>query len=393
MDKFLSYFENEKFIRWVYDPDPELNSYWETWFSIHPEEKKEAESVRLMLLYFKPCEEKTAEDEVSKLFSNIIAKTRNTTPSNYRRLLVPFMRYAAIALIFFSLGIFLTYQLNNNPSTVWDLAMSPIQESSETQIMLADGRQILLHSKESMVEHQNAGKIIIDNIDTIRSNSHPAESEMNQLIVPFGKNSSVRLSDGTLAHLNAGSRLIYPSIFVQKNREVFLIGEGYFEVAHNPERPFIVKTPDLNIIALGTVFNVLAYPSDKIIETTLVEGRVELRDNTFQIFKKSFPLKPNEQATFNRETLKTTARPVDVNEYVAWHEGVLNFHSTDLSRIIPKIERYYNIQIILNNPSLATRSISGKLVLKENKENVMEVLASTARVELTKINETTFGLK
>lgn len=216
---------------------------------------------------------------------------------------------------------------------------------------------------------------------------------MNQLIVPYGKQSSIRLPDGTMAYLNAGSRLMYPAVFSGKNREVFLLGEGYFEVSHNPQKPFVVKTNDINVVALGTVFNVSAYPADKIIETVLINGQVVIRDNSFHIFKKDLVLKPNDLVSFNRESLETVSKQVNTNEYVAWHEGYLNFQSVDLSRIILKVERYYNVRIMLENPMLGARSITGKLLLKDDKEKVMEALASSARVELFKINETAYGLK
>ena len=79
--------------------------------------------------------------------------------------------------------------------------------------------------------------------------------------------------------------------------------------------------------------------------------------------------------------------------YVSWHEGYLNFEATDLSRIIKKLERYYDIRIILADPVLGIRKISGKLKLEENKESVLEVLAKTASVQLAKINETTYEMK
>jgi ferric-dicitrate binding protein FerR (iron transport regulator) len=130
-----------------------------------------------------------------------------------------------------------------------------------------------------------------------------------------------------------------------------------------------------------------------MIETVLVEGKVVLRDNSFGIFKKDFVIKPNEMAYFNRETLETKSRQVETSQYTAWHNGFLLFESIDLSRIILQVERYYNIRLILENSMDGSRSISGKLVLEEETERVLKVLASTAGIELYQINETTYGLK
>jgi len=394
MDGFLRYFENEKFVHWIYNPDQELNEYWDDWFQNHPEERKEAEFARLILTQLQSRKDKVKSEEVISLYSRIVGKLSNPKPKNRTlRLFVPLMRYAAIALIFLSLGILLKNYLSQNKYVSHEQLITAIQGSPDVQLILADGRKIAMNSKESSIVYSTKGKIVINQKDTIDSKSQSEEAEMNQLIIPYGKNSSIRLPDGTLAYLNAGSKLIYPTVFGGKTREVILLGEGYFEVAHNPEQPFVVKINDLSVVALGTVFNILAYPADKIIETVLVQGQVVLRDNSFNVFKKDFVLKPNDLATFDSETLVTTSRQVDASQYVAWHKGILNFQSTDLNNIIIKVERYYNIKLLLENPTLGTRSITGKLMLKEEKERVLEVLASTARLELYKIDDNTYRLK
>jgi ferric-dicitrate binding protein FerR (iron transport regulator) len=394
MNNFFRYFEDEKFVHWVYNPDQEGNDYWSSWFTTHPEDRKDAEFAQLILLQLKSKGEKGNKNDAAAIYSEIIEKlSKSDRQNSWRRLILPFTRYAAVAILFLSLGAFLTYTITKKQDFEFDQSMNTVLGNAESQLILSDGRKIALHAKESSVEYVKAGTIVIDQTDTIESRSQKLETEMNQLIIPFGKNSSIILPDGTVAHLNAGSRLMYPSVFRGKNREVFLLGEGYFEVSPQPEKPFVVKTNDLSIVAIGTVFNVSAYPTDKIIETVLVKGQVVLRDNSFHIFQKDFVLKPGELAAFNRETLETLNRRVDVTDYVAWHEGFLNFQSVDLSRIILRLERYYNIKLILENPMMGTRSITGKLVLKEDKNLVLEVLASTARVELFKINESTYGLK
>jgi transmembrane sensor len=86
----------------------------------------------------------------------------------------------------------------------------------------------------------------------------------------------VQLSDGTDVNLNYGSKIKYPRNFTGSTREIMLTGEGYFNVVHNPDQPFIVKTGKLNIIALGTEFNVQSYPDSPVISTTLVNGKVAI---------------------------------------------------------------------------------------------------------------------
>ena len=281
MDNFLRYFENEKFVHWIYNPDPELDEYWDNWFRDHPEEKKEAEFARRILMELQSREDKVKPEEVNALYYGIVGKLSNSKPKKRTlRFFFPLMRYAAIALIIISLGFLLKNYRNQNKHINQEQLITAIQRSSDAQLILADGRIIALNSKESSIEYNAKGKIVINQKDTIESKSQSAEAEMNQLIIPYGKNSFIRLPDGTVAYLNAGSKLMYPTVFGGKTREVALLGEGYFEVAHNPEQPFVVKVNDLSVVALGTVFNISAYPSDKIVETMLVQGKVVLRDNS-----------------------------------------------------------------------------------------------------------------
>lgn len=394
MDDFLRYFENKEFVRWVYHPTPELNDYWNQWFINHPEDKKNAEFARLALLQLQSKKEIVSSQELATIYSEInqgIIKSKKDSKS--KRFILIFSRYAAVALIFLSIGVLLTYQFKIKKNNEFNQSMVVVSDDADAQLILSDGREIVLKSKESLIEYGVKGDIVINQKDTIDRNDKQKDSEMNQLIVPYGKTSLIKLPDGTLAHINAGSSLMYPSFFDKNKREVFLSGEGYFEVAHNPEKPFIVKTNDLDVTAVGTIFNVSAYPADKIIETVLVEGKVILADKSSLLFKKDYTLSPNELATFDRESQKTTTREIDVNQYVAWHNGFLDFQSTDLSRIVLRLERYYNIKIVLTNPMLGTRSITGKLILKEDKDWAMKVLASTARAELIKIEEDVYRLK
>jgi hypothetical protein len=394
MDDFLRYFENKKFVRWVYNPTPELNDYWNDWFRNHPEDQKDAEFARLALLQLQPKKEKVNSEKLTAIYSGIndgISSSRNK-PKSLRFILL-FSKYAAVALIFLSIGVLLTYQLAYKKFNAFNQSMLVVAEEGDAQLILSDGREIALKTKESLIEYGVKGEIVINQKDTIDKFEKQTDSEMNQLIVPYGKNSVIKLPDGTLAHLNAGSSLMYPSVFDNNKREVFLSGEGYFEVAHNPEKPFIVKTKELDITAVGTIFNVSAYPTDEVIETVLVEGKVILADKSSLLFKKDYTLNPNELATFDLESHKTTTKNIDVNQYVAWHKGYLDFQSTDLSRIVLRLERYYNIRIALSNPMMGARSITGKLILKEDKSWVLKVLASTARAELIQIDENVYQLK
>ena len=390
MDDFLRYFEDSRFVEWIYHPSDELNHYWENYIRSHPDEKQQIQLSRSILLKVKSRKSDSDPGEAAALFADMMVKLHKK-PGNH--LIKSFLRYAAVALIFLCIGILMVYLPGRNQYKKWEIQADVSQNESDARLILSDGKKIILQEKESLVEYSQDGKIVINRQDTIVNQKQSAQGEMNQLIVPYGKNSSIRLPDGTMAYLNAGSRLMYPAAFQGKSREVFLLGEGYFEVTHDKGLPFIVRTNDLSVVVTGTRFNVSAYPADKIIETVLVDGKVVVHENSLKIFRKEVELKPNELASFNRETLETNVKPVDVSNHVAWHEGYLNFRGTDLNRIVARLERYYNIKIFLDDPMLGMRRITGKLALREDTEKVLEVLASTSQAELLRINEATYGLK
>lgn len=167
-----------------------------------------------------------------------------------------------------------------------------------------------------------------------------------EIIAPIGSRSTVQLSDGSFVHLNFGSKLKYPQSFTGETREVELEGEGYFEVAHNPEKPFIVKTHKINVKALGTVFNVSAYSDDNRVETTLVNGKVvleqEKEDGTVQLVG---TMVPGQHVSYNIQTGNISSTKGSVEKYIAWKEGKLIFQDTPISSMAEKLSRMFNVEI------------------------------------------------
>src|SRR5680860_577249 len=167
-----------------------------------------------------------------------------------------------------------------------------------------------------------------------------------EVIAPIGSRTVVHLSDGSEVHLNYGSKIKYPQVFSGDTREVILSGEGYFEVAHNPDKPFIVKTGRLNVKALGTVFNVLAYPNEENIETTLVEGKVVLgqTENGSEI-KSIGTMEPGQHVNYNLKTGVVSCTKGSVEKYIAWKDGKMVFEDTPITRIAERLSRMFIVDI------------------------------------------------
>lgn len=394
MEKFLTYFENKSFVRWVLHPNEKLETYWKNYLEKNPHEQEEIEFARLLILQLQSKKEETkTEEETIGLLSDIIQQIENANrKKRMRKISLSLLKYAAVGLLFFFLGIGYYYVVKPDYLKGFTEQLAAVEDNSGARLILGSGENVQILEKESTVEYQSDGKIVINRQDTVKTKTSNRKQELNQLIVPYGKNSSLKLPDGTMAWLNAGSRLVYPNYFAGKKREVYLIGEGFFEVTHNEKMPFLVQTSDLNIEVLGTKFNISAYPSDNMIETVLVEGKVKLTQNRIFTFEREHILELNQLAIYNRTNSDIKIKQVDVINYVSWHEGYLNFESTDLNRIVKRLERYYNIKIILDDPMLGIRSITGKLHLRDETEYVLKVLAKTASAELNQLNETTYVL-
>jgi ferric-dicitrate binding protein FerR (iron transport regulator) len=224
----------------------------------------------------------------------------------------------------------------------------------------------------------------------------------------MGSRAQFTLSDGTMAILNAGSRLKFDNRFGIDERVVRLEGEGYFKVAKDTSRPFIVKTSHLNVMALGTAFNVKAYSDDKTIETTLVEGSVKIEGTNENIRTEVLVLKPNQKLTFYKEDstiVDETASPkvntktdkkslpvqksltiprlirenVDVEPVISWKENRWIFEKERLSQIAVELERKFDIQIHFDSERLKTFRFTG-IIIAEPIEQVLEVMSLSAPI-------------
>jgi ferric-dicitrate binding protein FerR (iron transport regulator) len=230
-------------------------------------------------------------------------------------------------------------------------------------------------------------KLVINNDSVIDLSKLKVRSgkraQMNELVIPFGEKSVLYLADGTKVWLNAGTRFAFPSRFTGENREVFLQGEAYFEVAKNKKQPFIVSAGQINIKVLGTHFNISAYANDASIETILLEGSVAVRKQTsFGLSWNEVVLKPYQKASFDMQNNEVTVSyEPGADQYITWTEGWLQFSQESLQVVFAKLERYYNVDIKIPANFNYSQLISGKLDLKKSLEEVMNALDDVAKIE------------
>jgi transmembrane sensor len=190
----------------------------------------------------------------------------------------------------------------------------------------------------------------------------------------------VTLMDGSNVWLNHNSSLKYPSVFNGDDRRVELNGEGYFEVASNSKKPFIVKADELEIKAIGTTFNIMSFPEEDMIETSLIDGVVQLQriDSEGNIIP-LLNMKPTDLAAFNKESKKITVRDVNDDRYFSWKEGKLIFNREPMGEVARKLSRWFNVDIEIRDAELLELTYTATFV-NETLPQVMELLAMMSPV-------------
>ena len=238
----------------------------------------------------------------------------------------------------------------------------------------------------------------------------------NQVMTTKGQKSQIILSDGTKVWLNSETVLKYPAAFNGEQREVFLEGEAFFEVQKKDNKiPFLVKTSDIDIEVLGTSFNVMAYADEETIETTLVEGSINLvRKGLKPSPDQNVILKPNQKVTLIKKgsrvilseveidkpalvkSDKTAKTPssngkeqilisskVNIELHTAWKDDLLVFQSETFENIAYKLERWYDVKIHIQNEELKDYRYTGKFTHKETLNQVLEILNLTTPIKYT----------
>ena len=202
----------------------------------------------------------------------------------------------------------------------------------------------------------------------------------NEIYSSFDAITKVSLPDGSNVWLNHSSTLKYPAMFQGDSRRVELTGEGYFEVAHNPKIPFIVKAGEIEIKALGTTFNIMAYPDEERIETSLINGMVELqRENPDGKVIPLLKMKPTDLAIFQKNNNEISTRTIEDDRYFSWKDGKLVFNKEPIGEVVKKLSRWYNVDIQIKDPELLEFTYTATFV-HETLPQVMELLALVSPV-------------
>lgn len=197
----------------------------------------------------------------------------------------------------------------------------------------------------------------------------------NTLSTPRGGQYELVLPDGTKVWLNAASSLHFPAAFTGDTRAVELKGEGFFDVAPDARKPFVVRVGGVNVHVLGTRFNVNSYEGEGDIRTTLEDGSVSVTGGG-----KSVILKPGQDAGFNETTGEIRVSTVNVASVIAWKDGLFYFDNTNIREIMDQVSRWYDAEIIYKTTTLDHKSYSGKLPRYSEVDALLKLLEMTGTV-------------
>lgn len=204
--------------------------------------------------------------------------------------------------------------------------------------------------------------------------------------IPKGERRQITLPDGSRVWLNSRSSLSYASSFNQQSRDVILEGEAYFEVAHNPTKPFHVKAKGIIIEVLGTVFNVSAYPEDEEVETALISGKISMIDT---LSEKLIILQPKEAVLVDLKLRSTTKSEFRTDIYSAWKDGELVFSGESPQKVFERLERTFNKTFRFNPTIFEDKKLTAHFQKGESLERILEVTSKALNIN---IRETPTGI-
>jgi transmembrane sensor len=278
---------------------------------------------------------------------------------------------AAAAVLLLSVGAYLLWQSEHGHTiTVNQLAGSQkdiAPGTNKATLTMSGSGPVVLDSARAGIE-VHFGKLTYD--DHTKINTLPTKnSEMLTLQTPKGGTYRLALPDGSLVWLNAASRLVFPSTFNgQKNREVELSGEGYFEVAKNKALPFIVKSQGQQVVVLGTHFDINSYDDEPVTKTTLLEGSVRIGSTI---------LKPGEQAEKTAAGIHVVN--ADADEVMGWKNNYIVFQNEKIEGVMRKIARWYDVEVAYEG-ELPTDDFGGRVNKRFYISQVLKKLELTNKV-------------
>jgi len=341
--------------------------------------------------------EKTSERILAKIFP---AKIISLFEDENEQKIMPVRLWqatAAAAILVLGFGLYWWLGLKESSkmadqNTRQTTALADLPPGGNKAVLtLGDGSEIILDSaKNGNLGNQGNSNITKSKTGELIYNEGSAKAVnaivFNTVTTPKGGQYHIVLPDGSGVWLNAASSLKFPTSFTGKERRVEITGEVYFEVMHNAKMPFIVKINETEVAVLGTHFNVMAYPDEKTLKTTLLEGAVKVSRAG-----KSATLSPGQQASITNSigNIRVLAN-VDTEKEMAWKNGYFQFEDENLESIMRQVARWYDVDVNYDG-NMSKEHFTGRLPRNANVSKVLKILSLSGvkfRIENKTINVT-----
>ncbi|MFA6083232.1 FecR family protein [Mucilaginibacter sp.] len=293
-------------------------------------------------------------------------------------------RIAVAASVLFVLGIggyfFIHHKQPQQVAVIQPLKNDIAPGKNAATLTLANGKKIILSDAIKGEIAKQAGVSVSKTANgqvvyTIAGGNTPADNQFNTLSTARGETYKVNLPDGTQVWLNAASSLTYPTVFTNKIRKVELKGEGYFEVAKNKEKPFVVDANGVEIKVLGTHFNVSAYFDDQTITTTLIEGSIQMRHDHNVVL-----IKPGQQGVTAIDRGDISVQSADTEQAMAWTNGDFSFKDASIKDVMKIASRWYDVDVEYVGNNIKQKRLRGTVSRYKNITELLNNISFTSGI-------------
>ena len=375
----IDFLDDDFFIESMISPTKESELFWTELIDRKKIDINEFISANMLLRSIRQDRHELAWERKEQLWKRIDT-TRNLLKNKRKKgvRLYKYLSIAACSAIVIGLSFtFLFIRDHSSPENNHEIDYTQFQlgyqQQTQGEIRIVTGdRQVEIDGEDAEIKYDTTGSLTVNNeaVEQEITQTSAIELSYNQLHVPYGKRASLTLADGTSLWVNAGTTVIYPAVFPDHKREIYVDGEVYAEVKRDEGRPFLVKTDKLEVYVLGTSFNVSAYKEDSQRRVVLVKGSVDVRLNG-----ESTCLSPNQMYTYSVQ--ESNVETVDSEMYTSWRDGIYIFRDEPIENILQQLARYYNVTMVFPPQSSGTLC-SGKLELKDDLSHLLNNLSQIA---------------
>lgn len=372
----VDFLKDDDFLRWNLFKLEEDNIYWINIMTEWPELKSRIDNaIKLYETRVRLNDYSLTSQQIESyhdaFYHRVIQRKKRKT------LYYWFSGAASILLLFIAYQIYkpFTKQESGLLDFVKTNSLSVDSASKDIQLYVSSDKLITIEEKEADIAY-NTDSIQV----TGKSLAEVNTTEYSQLVVPKGKRSRLILSDGTILHVNSGTKVVYPNRFAGDIREIYVNGEVFLDVTPNNKQPFIVRTSAIAIRVMGTQFNVQAYEEDAETQVVLASGAVQITSN---VNSGKIDLTPSQMYGYKAGQASVTR--VDVEKYISWVQGMLYVEDERLDILMTRLSRYYGEEIIFDE-GLVSQKCTGKVDLKNDLGEVLNGLTFSFPIKVEREN-------